>query len=147
MPTMGGAACAACPATGGSMAVRAEPRVRQYSAFLSYSRGDGRLVRRLHRSLETYRLPRNVAATCGEAAGRRLKPVFLDNDELVAAHDLTQAVREAIARSDHLIVACSPRSARSAWVGREIDLFRRLHGDEQILAALIDGEPEAAFHP
>jgi len=129
------------------MAVRAEPQVRQYSAFLSYSREDSRVVRRLHRRLETYRLPRSVAATCGEAAGRRLKPVFLDKEELVAAHDLTQAVRDALARSDHLIVACSPRAARSTWVGREIDLFRRLHGDEGVLAALIDGEPEEAFHP
>jgi hypothetical protein len=69
----------------------------------------------------------------------RIKPIFRDNVELSASYDLTTAVREAIAQSDYLIVVCSPHSANSKWVGREIELFRTLHGDSHILAALIDG--------
>src|SRR5438445_201522 len=129
------------------MADGAGQQIRRYSAFLSYSREDSRFVRRLHRQLESYRLPRGVGGSSVAAAGRRLKPVFLDNDELVAAHDLTEAVREALAQSDHLIVVCSPRSAKSKWVGHEIELFRHHRGDRGILTALIEGEPDEAFHP
>ena len=64
-----------------------------------------------------------------------------------ASYDLSAAVREAIAASDHLIVVGSPASAKSAWVGREIEQFRAAHGDQAILATIISGSPETAFHP
>jgi len=117
---------------------------RHYSAFVSYSQADMRLVRRLHRKLEGYRLPARLRAGAGLPSGR-LKPLFRDNDDLSAASDLTEAVREALADSDFLIVACSPRAAASHWVAREIELFRHIRGDDHILTALIDGEPETAF--
>ena len=66
---------------------------------------------------------------------------------MTAHHDLSAAVREALAQSDHLIVICSPRAARSEWVGREIEYFRAVHGDGRILAALIEGDPDTAFPP
>lgn len=121
----------------------------RYSAFLSYNKNDTRFVRRLHKRLETYRLPRRLigkSATVDSKTGR-IKPIFRDADELSATFDLTTSVREAIAQSDSLIVVCSPHSAKSDWVGREIEFFRTLHGDSHILAALIDGTPATAFHP
>lgn len=134
------------------MADRAEHRApqptgdhaRRYSAFISYSHADEAFARRLHRRLEGYRLPRGTVGA--RVSARRLKPIFRDNDELTAAADLSTAVQEALAQSEHLIVVCSPSSAQSKWVGREIEHFRRLRGDEGILTALIDGEPETAFH-
>lgn len=122
----------------------AEPRVRRYSAFLSYSQRDTPFVRKLHRWLEAYRLPARLAKG---ASRRRLKPLFRDSDELAAASDLTAAVRTALADADFLIVICSPRSAQSKWVGREIELFRHLHGGKRILTALIEGDAETSFHP
>ena len=40
---------------------------------------------------------------------------------------------------------CSPAAKASEWVGHEIELFRALHGDAPIRAALIEGQPEDAF--
>jgi hypothetical protein len=121
---------------------------RRFSAFISYSSDDAAFARRLHRRLESYRLPRRLTSTvAGAEQPTRLKPLFRDVDELTASHDLSESVRAALAQSDHLIVVCSPRSARSDWVGREIEYFRSLHGDSGVLAALIDGEPADAFPP
>ena len=120
----------------------------RYSAFISYSHADTAFARKLHRRLETYRLPRKLARRgMGGAASRRLKPIFRDRDELVAASDLTEAVREAIAGSDTLIVVCSPAAAASEWVDLEIRLFRELRGGHGVLAALYRGEPTEAMPP
>jgi hypothetical protein len=127
---------------------RAEERSLRYSAFISYSQADTGFVRKLHRRLETYRLPHRLRAR-GDVvrAGTRLKPICRDMDEMAANHDLSEVVREAIAESDHLIVACSPNAVASRWVGREVELFRELHGDSGILTALIEGDPAQAFPP
>jgi len=119
----------------------------RYSAFISYSHLDAEFARRLQRKLESYRLPRHLAA---RGAGLRpndgrLLPVFRDRDELTASADLTEAVRTALAEASYLIVICSPGSAASEWVGREVALFRELHGGRQILCALHAGEPETAI--
>ena len=118
----------------------------RYSAFISYSSHDRKFAAWLHRELEAYRLPKRLAAE-GAPRGGRLKPLFHDTWELNAHHDLPQALREAIAQSESMIVICSPAAAKSEWVGREIELFRALHGDAPIRAALAEGEPEAAFPP
>lgn len=120
---------------------------RRFSAFISYSSADAGFARRLHRRLETYRLPRRLTAGDVAAAPQRLKPLFRDVDDLTASHDLSAAVREALAQSDYLIVVCSPRTVASEWVGREIEYFRAVHGDGNILAALIEGDPTTSFPP
>ncbi|MEJ0065750.1 MAG: toll/interleukin-1 receptor domain-containing protein [Caulobacteraceae bacterium] len=95
------------------MATAAETATTRYSAFLSYSHADAPFVRRLHRRLESYRLPTRLRR------GRpgKLDRVFMDRAELIAAPSLTQSVRDAIALSGHMIVVCSPASAASDWVG------------------------------
>ena len=72
-------------------------------------------------------------------------PIFRDREELPAAHDLSTEVRAALKASRSLIVVCSPSSAASQWVGREIEVFRELHPDRPILAAVRDGEPADCF--
>jgi tetratricopeptide (TPR) repeat protein len=120
---------------------------KHYCAFISYSRSDSRFVRDLHRRLENYRLPHRLAGRYHSNRSRRLRPIFRDVEESPAAHDLTAAVRQSLAASQFLIVVCSPTSAKSAWVEREIELFRDINGDENILAALIEGGPENSFPP
>jgi tetratricopeptide (TPR) repeat protein len=129
--------------------LHAEALPRRFSAFISYSHSDEAFARRLHRRLETYRLPRRLLGKSGQALrpDRRLKPIFRDSDELSASYDLSTAVREAIEHSDHLIVVCSPSAAKSDWVGREIELYRTLHGDERILAVIPPGSGASVFHP
>ncbi|WP_293907778.1 toll/interleukin-1 receptor domain-containing protein [Phenylobacterium sp.] len=125
------------------------PNSLRYSAFISYSSVDTAFAARLHRDLEAYRLPRRLAqlAHPGQLRRGRLKPLFHDTWDLNAAHDLPAALREAIAQSESLIVVCSPAAATSDWVGREIELFRALHGDGRIRAALIEGDMATSFPP
>lgn len=117
----------------GEEPAKAEPA--RYRAFISYSHGDARFAHWLHRKLESWRLPDKS----------RLTPVFIDHAELAAGSDLSAQVREALEQSAALVVVCSPNARASRWVGQEIELFRALHPDRPVLAALIEGEPDEAF--
>jgi hypothetical protein len=119
----------------------------RYTAFLSYSHRDAAQARWLHRRLESYRIPRRLVGTEGERGPvpARLSPIFRDREELPAAGDLSEKVREALAASDNLIILCSPSSAASLWVAKEIAVFRQMHPGRPILAAIVDGEPGQCF--
>jgi tetratricopeptide (TPR) repeat protein len=120
-----------------------------YVAFISYSHKDAAIGRWLHRRLEGYRLPKRLAGTEGEdgIVPTRLTPIFRDRDELPAAGDLSERVRAALAVSHNLIVVCSPLSAVSPWVAKEIATFRELHPDRPIFTAIVEGEPDQCFPP
>jgi hypothetical protein len=133
------------------------PSVR-YRAFISYSHKDAAFAAWLQRQLESYRLPKiGDGPTIGEGpkgaqltadlpqANGRLGKIFRDLEDLPAATDLSTVVKAALSESGALIVVASPDAAASHWVAQEIDLFRALHPDRPILAALLRGEPEAAF--
>lgn len=49
--------------------------------------------------------------------------------------------------SEFLIVLCSPRSAQSKWVNREVAFFKRRRDPKKILTLIIDGEPMASAMP
>lgn len=128
------------------MGDREEGEVR-YRAFLSYSHKDATAAARLHRRLEAYRIPRRLAGgqTPRGPVPARLWPIFRDREELPAATDLSQTVREALAQSGALIILCSPHAAASLWVVEEIRVFRELHPDRPVLAAILDGDPPDCF--
>jgi hypothetical protein len=118
-----------------------------YVAFISYSHKDAAVGRWLHRKLEGYRLPRRLAGSEGEdgRVPERLTPIFRDRDELPAAGDLSEKVRAALTLSRNLIILCSPNSAASPWVAKEIGTFRELHPDRPIFTAIVEGEPPECF--
>jgi len=119
----------------------------RYRAFLSYSHKDEAIAARLHRRLETYRLPRRLVGRETER-GRvpdRLLPIFRDRDEFAASTDLSEAVRAGLAESEALIVLCSPAAAQSRWVAEEIRVFRSLHPGAPVLAAIVAGDAPACF--
>ena len=123
-----------------------EEEKQRFSAFVSYSHADKKAAQRLHRRLEGYRLPKHVAETLSDRdEPAKLGQIFRDREDLPAAEDLSTSVKAALQQSQALIVLCSPAAKASPWVAREIDLFRELHPDRPVLAALIDGEPEDAF--
>jgi tetratricopeptide (TPR) repeat protein len=107
----------------------------RYRAFISYSHADARFAAWLHRKLEAWSLP----------GQDRLSPIFIDRAELAAGSDLSSQVRGALADSAALIVVASPAARSSSWVAKEVALFRELHPDRPVLAALLDGEPGEAF--
>ncbi|HEX8380734.1 MAG TPA: toll/interleukin-1 receptor domain-containing protein, partial [Allosphingosinicella sp.] len=119
-----------------------------FRAFVSYCHSDRAFAAWLQRRLEAYRLPRRLAGQVtplpGQAAGR-IGPVFRDREDLSAATDLSEAVREAIAASSALVVVASPDAAKSYWVAREIALFRDLHPGSPVLVAVARGEPAEAL--
>jgi tetratricopeptide (TPR) repeat protein len=124
------------------LAELSSPRVA-YRGFLSYSHRDGGAASKLHRQLETYRLPKHL--TTDGLAPERLSPIFRDREELSAGTDLSAQVQEALAGSDALIILCSPDAKASKWVNKEIETFRALHPDRPLLAAIISGDPETSF--
>jgi len=119
----------------------------RYRAFISYSHQDAAAGRRLHRRLERYVVPKRLVgrATTRGPVPRKLGPIFRDREDLPAADSLSEEVRAALAGSASLIVVCSPAARQSPWVAREIALFRSLHPDRPVLAALIAGTPADAF--
>lgn len=118
-------------------------RQRRYRAFISYSHLDRTAAEWAHRALETYRAPRNLTRKGGEPAGRDLRPIFRDRDELAGAPDLGETIRDALDRSDTLIVLCSPAAARSRWVNQEAAHFLARHDTRQVLCVIAGATPSA----
>ena len=121
----------------------------RYMAFLSYSHDDAETADWLHEELEEFHVPPRLVGKLTDhgPVPKRLAPIFRDRHELAAAGDLGEEIEEAIAGSRFLIVLCSPTAATSRWIDEEIACFKRLHREDRILAAIIDGEPFASDIP
>tara|TARA_R110000824_G_scaffold104214_6_gene247370 strand:+ start:39307 stop:40848 length:1542 start_codon:yes stop_codon:yes gene_type:complete len=127
-------------------AEKSDPQAVRFRAFVSYSHADAAIAQKLHRKIETYRLPRHLQADQMDCPDNgRLGRIFRDREDLPAAEDLSESVKQALAGSQVLVVICSPDAKASIWVAREIELFRALHPGRPVLAALVRGEPEEAF--
>ncbi|MCG3143430.1 MAG: hypothetical protein HONDAALG_00778 [Gammaproteobacteria bacterium] len=121
----------------------AEPGTFRYRAFLSYSHRDRELGDRLHRELESYRVPRALIGR-GTAFGhvpRTLRPIFRDRYDLEAGHSLREQLIEALAASEALIVMCSPAAAASPYVNEEIRLFKSTGRGQRVYPVIVAGEP------
>lgn len=113
-------------------------QTKRYRAFISYSRTDGRIAKRIHRALEKYRIPRDLAS--GDT--RRLGRFFKDDDELAGSEELGAALDGAINDSENLIVIASPEAARSEWVKMEGLRFKR-RKDAKAFAVIVRGTPNS----
>ena len=121
----------------------------KYRAFISYSHSDERWARWLHRSLETYRVPKHLVGVQTEfgPVPERCAPVFRDRDELATATNLGATLIGALEQSGCQIVICSPMAAKSRWVNEEILTFKRLGRENRIFCLIVDGEPGASLDP
>lgn len=127
-----------------------EEQVRRYWAFISYSHADKKWADWLHRSLENYPMPRDLVGKptpVDAPVPKRFVPVFRDREELPTSSDLGAVIHKALQAARFLVVICSPRSARSQWVEQEIVDFKKLHGEDRVLALIVDGEPWASNSP
>jgi tetratricopeptide (TPR) repeat protein len=122
---------------------------KRYWAFLSYSHADRAWAGWLHRALETYPVPRRLRGrpTPFGPTPRRFSPIFRDREELAADAHLLARIQEVLRRSAYLIVLCSPAAARSSWVNQEIVHFKRLYGEDRVLAVIVAGAPRGSETP
>ena len=113
----------------------------KYFAFISYNSHDTSWGKRLQRKLEGYRMP---ATLCSEHGWERkpLKPVFFAPTDIQPG-GLTAELQERLKASRNLVVICSPNSAKSEWVGKEIEFFHRLGRTKDIHFFIVDGIPHS----
>lgn len=112
-----------------------------YDAFLAYHHlTDHRRSKQLRFGLE--RLVRPVRATLPDLQVFR----FRDMTKVPDAEELWPSIRAAIDRSRWFVLLASARSARSLWVGREIQRRLAVRGIDDIVVVRT-GTGEPAGHP
>lgn len=113
----------------------------KYFAFISYNSKDIEWGKRLQRKLEHYRMPSTL---CSERGWERIpiKPVFFAPTDIQPG-GLSQELQERLTASRNLIVICSPNSAKSDWVGKEIEFFHQLGRTKDIHFFIVEGEPHS----
>lgn len=113
----------------------------KYFAFISYNQKDVAWGKRLQRKLENYKM---AATLCSEKGWKRtpIRPVFFAPTD-IQPNELTEELKVRLEASRHLIVICSPHSAQSEWVGREIAYFHSLGREKNIHFFIIDGVPNS----
>ena len=114
----------------------------KYVAFISYQRKDEEWAKWLHHQLEYYHLPVNLGQEKSNAINS-LRPIFLDEVEL-AGGILSESIEDALSHSKFLIVLCSPNSAKSIWVNKEVQYFIDQENIQNIIPVIIDGYPYSA---
>lgn len=113
----------------------------KYFAFISYNAKDTEWGKRLQKKLEHYRMP---ATLCSEHGWERqpIKPVFFAPTDIQPG-GLTEELQDRLRASRNLIVICSPNSAKSQWVGKEIEFFHSLGRTQNIHFFIVDGIPHS----
>jgi MTH538 TIR-like domain (DUF1863) len=124
------------------------PEGLKFRAFLSYRSSDRKLATWLHGKLESYRIPKRLVGKPGRfgPVPARLTPVFRDRDDARGASDIETTIKDYLAQAEQLIVVCTPSSAQpDCWVGREIELFKRVRPGAEIHAIIGAGSPPACI--
>ena len=113
----------------------------KYFAFISYNSKDTDWGKKLQKKLEHYKLPSTL---CSEHGWTRtpIKPVFFAPTDIQPG-GLSNELQERLKASQHLIVICSPNSAKSEWVGKEIEFFHNLGRSNEIHFFIVEGTPHS----
>lgn len=113
----------------------------KYFAFISYNSKDVSWGKKLQRKLEHYRMP---ATLCSEKGWKRtpIRPVFFAPTDIQPG-GLTKELQDRLSASRNLVVICSPNSAQSEWVGKEIAFFHELGRTKNIHFFIVDGTPHS----
>ena len=113
----------------------------KFFAFISYSSRDYKWGKRIQEKLEHYRMPTTLCSKHGWER-KPMKPVFFAPTDIQPG-DLTEELKERLKASRNLIVVCSPHSAQSEWVGKEIAYFHQLGRTQRIQFFIVDGVPHS----
>lgn len=120
----------------------------KYRAFLSYSHRDAAWAKWLHKSLEVYRIDKDLVGreTAHGPVPKTLRPIFRDREDFAAGHSLTDQTLAALEASRFMIVICSPNAAQSEYVNQEISHFKAMGRAARVIAIIVDGEPGDPKH-
>lgn len=121
----------------------------KYDAFISYRHvePDLTIAEILHDMIEKFNIPKHLRTVSNDGSlidDKHVFRVFRDREEL-STKDLSTMIEEAIANSENLIVICSKRTSLSPWCRKEVQLFKKIHGANNIIPILIEGEPDETF--
>lgn len=111
-----------------------------YFAFVSYRSSDEKWAKWLQEKIEGYRLPTTIQHEREDLPKKRLRPCFRYHTD-IQPNELKSELRSKLEQSKYLLVICSPRSAKSQWVGAEIDTFVELGRRDRIIPIIVDGVP------
>lgn len=112
----------------------------KYVAFISYSHKDESRAKWLQSFLEGYKMPTTDSLPILEEQYKSLRPIFRDTSEL-SSGILNDEIERALSLSRYLIVICSPNSAKSQWVNKEVEYFVKSGRTTNIIPFIVDGEP------
>ena len=116
----------------------------KYFAFISYNSKDTEWGKKVQKKLEGYKMPATICSEHGWAR-KPIKPVFFAPTDIQPG-GLSEELQERLRASRNLIVICSPNSAKSEWVGKEIEFFHQLGRTKQIHFFIVEGTPHSG-HP
>ena len=84
------------------------------------------------------------ATICSERGWKRkpIRPVFFAPTDIQPG-ELSDELKERLKASRNLIVVCSPNSAKSEWVGKEIEFYYNLGRGDHIYFFIVEGQPHS----
>lgn len=118
----------------------------KYFAFISYCHEDIEWATWFQHEIEYYHLPSSLDHR--QDLPKEFRPVFRDLDELKAGN-LPKQINEALSQSSNLVVICSPKSAKSNWVNKEINEFievgkrKKINNIDHIFPFIVEGVPHS----
>ena len=118
-----------------------EDRTFENYAFISYKREDKKWAKWLQQRLEDYTLPSDIREEY-EDTPENLRPIFRDETDLSGPF-LKSSLNSALDESKYLIVICSPNSAKSEWVNKEVEHFITNRDIRYVIPFIVDGTPNA----
>lgn len=114
----------------------------KYFAFISYNSRDAKWARKLQKKLEHYRMPTTLCNEKGWESSHPLRPIFFAETDIQPG-PLDTELKQRLESSRYLIVICSPNSAQSKWVGKEIEHFINIGRADNIQFFIVDGIPHS----
>ncbi len=111
----------------------------QFDAFLCHSSKDNRVVNRLHKRLERYKLPANLGRS------RRKLKVFHYKGDAPLSDSLKASMQHFLEHSQHLVLAASNDAADTDIVNYEINTFLQHHTAEYMHVVLANHAPPGAY--
>ncbi len=114
-----------------------EDKEYKYLAYISYSRQDEKWAKLIQSKLEHFNIPKSISAFTERT---NLRPIFCGFNDLTAGV-LSNEIFSVLNSSKYLIVICSPSSARSNWVSKEIQQFIVSGRINFIIPVIVEGKP------